>query len=440
MIRLHERTRRGLCRGLFLAVAVLPVLSVAAWAAVANWPGRSERWQRELSRHLGLAVQLDDAREPAPGVTLLSQLELRDPESGQPILSARALEFRTTGTSEQWIAFQPQWNARGLDAAASLIRRRLREQTLGLAPTLRIECRELTIESGDYAQTLVGVLGTFARTQHGAKNAWQFRLAGDDPQSPPVVVVIARERVATSSAAETAAAETTAVATTLEIHTAGRALPLAPLADWYPGLRRLGPTAEFRGRLAVTDISGQTQLTCAGELLDVDLNELVTAQFPHKFGGQATITLPEARLENGRLVSAKGTLVSRGGTIGRSLLRAAADHLGCQAASEPGETAAKPSAAPQYLRYDQLAIDFEITGGQLTLRAPAESGSPPSASAPRRPLIVRTQQSLLSEPLENPQPLVRMIQVLSATTHNTPTIPTTAAWLLTRLPADSPRR
>ncbi|MCH7728236.1 MAG: hypothetical protein IH991_17425 [Planctomycetes bacterium] len=63
----------------------------------------------------------------------------------------------------------------------------------------------------------------------------------------------------------------------------------------------------------------------SGDLRGVDLYQLVQEQFSHTFSGTASVHLVRAKIHNGRLVNAAGSLKSSGGTIGRRLLEAAAD-------------------------------------------------------------------------------------------------------------------
>ena len=48
MVRLHDITRRRICRAAFLTAAVVPTLAVIGWGAIEHRPGRVAAYERAL--------------------------------------------------------------------------------------------------------------------------------------------------------------------------------------------------------------------------------------------------------------------------------------------------------------------------------------------------------------------------------------------------------
>ncbi|HEY5314525.1 MAG TPA: hypothetical protein VIK18_18475, partial [Pirellulales bacterium] len=72
MFKLHETTRKRLCRAMFFALALVPTAAVLAWGVSRHLPGRAQRLADELSAQLALDIRLSDVSHPRPGVLLLT--------------------------------------------------------------------------------------------------------------------------------------------------------------------------------------------------------------------------------------------------------------------------------------------------------------------------------------------------------------------------------
>jgi hypothetical protein len=192
--------------------------------------------------------------------------------------------------------------------------------------------------------------------------------------------------------------ENETIVSRLDIQTANRQLPLAPLAELVPSLRRLGAQATFSGALWLEEADQQWRGELTGTLAHVDLDALVTEQFPHKLSGAATLRVEKAKLDAGRLVAASLSILAGPGVIENSLIDAAVEHAGMRRKS-----AMRP--ADRFIAYDQLAVAVDIAPDRMTLRGQCEGAE---AGA----LLVSLDAVLLLEPekpASNALGIVRML-------------------------------
>ncbi len=421
MFRLHENTRRRICRAAFFLLCVLPTAGVSVWCARRHLPGVAGAEARELQRELGLDVSLEGLRHLRPGGVLYEGLELSDPETGRLVLRCRVLEADWEQTTDGQgrrraslvlIASQPEIEAAAVDQLRELLGRMLRRRTGRPQMDVRLAAGQLTLRSAGGSQTLTELEGSIESFPDGTRSEASFRLAGiDTPQ--PIRIRVVRNR------------QTTPPASAFELDTGGGAVPCDLLAMGLPCLERFGPRSRFRGYIWVNQTGdGRTTAHWAGELagqvFDLDLDDLVTGHFPHKLSGTAQVTVHSARFRGDRLEEAAGTLTAGPGVISRSLIDAAVEQLGLARGAEP-------EAPGDLVPYGQLALAFLIDSRGLQLQGGC------SASAPGAILVDR-QGRLLSQPTLQPQPVVALVRMLvPASRHQVPATRQTD-WLIGLLP------
>src|SRR5204863_5790812 len=102
-----------------------------------------------------------------------------------------------------------------------------------------------------------------------------------------------------------------------------------------------------------------------GTFFGVDLDSLVSEQFPQVLSGKATVKIEKTVIEEGRLLAAAGSAeVQTGGRISRSLLAAAAEHLQLQNGA--------PSSGGDVVPYRRLAVGFRLDGSKLQFSGTAD--------------------------------------------------------------------
>ncbi len=358
---MSDRTRRLICRTLFLVGCVLPTLAVGAWSAASASASHRDECARQLSQSLGLRASIGGVSYPRPGVTLYSAVELADQETAAPIARMRFLEVGGGQGIVGIVASQAELDAAVLGQLWPLVKSQLTaagDRAMTDRAVVDLSAREVTLHLPTGSQTLVDVHGQIdgvAKT--GERSATiSFRLAGVDT-AEPIRLRAARKITAGH------------VATTVEIQTAGAAVPCWLLLGTLGIENHLGERAQFRGALWASETADGWDGELSGQLTNVDLDRAVTEQFPHQLSGRATVTIEKARFHAGRLEEATGSVTSGPGLIDAPFLAAAAEHLKLTRLDATAPTSAGAlAAADDPIQFDQFAMSFAIDSTSVTLR------------------------------------------------------------------------
>jgi len=357
-------------------------------------------------------------RHPRPGVVVYEGLQLADPETGQALLRCRLLEAAwgrpadakgPAAASLALVATEPEIEAAGLEPLAELVRRGLGRRASWSKLEVRLTAGEATLRSAEGPRKLTGVQGFLRPVPGGSYGEIGFRLAGVQT-TEPVRICIGRDH------------RTTPARTGLELYTGGGTLPCSLLGLGLPGLERLGPASGFRGYLWVNQKPEGWAYELTGQLADVDLESLMTGCSPHKLSGRAQVTVEVARLLQGRLQEAAGSVWAGPGLVSRSLLDASVESLGL-------ERGAEPRSPGNLIPYEQLALSFQIDSEGLRVR-----GLCPVPG--RGTVMVDHASRLLAEPEARGQPIPVGALVRTLVPAGGVQVPATRAsdWLMRALP------
>lgn len=384
MFALHEITRRRWCRVAFVLFCLVPTMSVVGWAI---WLGRPEYRQmvaNRLSQRLGFTVTLARVSTPHPELTLLEGVELADPETGRRLARARLVEVNGSGAATTVAISQPELDFSDWACWRGLVERELR-QPRGTGGQLQVTASELTLHMGHGEQTLTDLQCQVDTNPQGSQATCSFRLAGH--QMPePALVRIQRNR------------QTTPPSVGFEVQTGQAMLSAGLLSAVWPAASRLGEYCRFRGTLRASETAAGWDGELVGELVDVDLNELVSTHFPHKLNGRANLVLERLQFSAGQVAAASGTITAGPGLVGKSLVKAAIDGLGFVPA---GEFKTLGNAVP----YEQLAAAFSVDQHGLAIRGKCDE---PAAGT----LLRDRTGPLVLEPQRASQPMVNLLRVL----------------------------
>ncbi|HZZ28527.1 MAG TPA: hypothetical protein VFE46_11040 [Pirellulales bacterium] len=389
MLRLHDHTRRWICRALFLLFGALPASMVVGWCIYMNSPAAVSAVRAELQAALGLKVQLAQVSFPRPGCTRITDLQLTDPESGETVASMRQVEIQTTSLGKTIIASQPEMNVAAVAHWGTLIDRWLHRETDAPPFTLRLSAGELTLRWPEGAQTFPHCSIQFATSASGnCIQVWQ-QASGDFANA--VSPVLQWERTGKSGS----------MATHVTLCAQNTLLPAPMLAALLQRENRCGPRATFRGTVDVLETPDGWQAELTGHLENIDLHSLVSEQFPHQLGGTADLTIGHAVLHAGRLEEAAGSLHAGPGSISPSLLSAAANCLGLQ---RRGLENANSATAGNVIAYEELSTEFNLTALGLMLHGKCE----------KQPgvLLRSGEQALLTETNRGAIPVVALVKML----------------------------
>ncbi len=175
--------------------------------------------------------------------------------------------------------------------------------------------------------------------------------------------------------------------TSWELHTGDAPLPCSLAAPWIASAARLGADCSFKGMIWAESGVRDWNADLSGVFQRVQLEELVTSQFPHKLSGAGEITLTCARIHRGRVVDMAGNLQVLDGVVSRSLLEAARDELSL--------TLRDPLDDTPLLRFDRLALGFNLDSKGMTLAGQMQPENAVLVDA-RGPLLRDNGETLLT--------------------------------------------
>lgn len=358
MFPLHEKTQRLICRAGFFLFCLVPTVLVLCYVFVLNLPWHRRAHERELSQRLGLVATLESVSFPRPGTTLYRGLRLADPESGADVARIAALEIRHRAASWYLTATQPEIESQRAELLGRLLDERVLRGHSKNRPAIELSAAAMTIGSaGQESQTLTDVRLSLSAESDGPILRADYRVAGVEMKTA-ARVEIRRKR------------ERNTATTHLIWHTGDAALPCAVWAARFPWIKRLGTRCRFRGQAELTETNNSWHGEITGRLTGVDLDRVISDQFPHKLSGEATIDMEQAIAKDGKLQKLKGRLVAGPGVVGERLLGAAENELDWRTMKDE---AIEEVALHEY---SQLAFSFGIDADSMKLAGVCEQQPP----------------------------------------------------------------
>ena len=383
---MHETTRRYVCRWAFCAFCVLPTLLVVAWSVYRLTPADVRSREVQWSAWSGLGVTIGRVSYPRPGIMLLDDVQLADPKTAVPIVRIKRLQSARRDGALVLLAREPEILSSRIGRLWELLDERiLRGQTFK-GKTAELIAGRLTLHTARGPQTLIDVRGRIEPAPVGLEATLDFRLAGVDSEQPARLRVV-RDRQARPPL------------TRLEIHSGPTPLPCTLLSTQFAALGRLGARCWFDGSVWATRAADRWEADVTGRLRGIDLDRLVSDQFPHTLSGSAEIVLRRAHVRGGRLVRASGRLSAGSGHVSRSLLTSAAESLRLSISD-----GVRPRGQPS-LAYRQLALAFTVDEGGLSIRGQC-------AGAPAGTVLTDANGRLLGEPPSQPLPVAGLVRML----------------------------
>jgi hypothetical protein len=351
--RMHESSRKLLCRALVFCCAVLPTFATLAWVVWSQTPfnayWQAAHWQGRLEQQLGVDVRLETAVSLSPRLHRLRAMTWLHPETKS-----------TIGTADEvWVTTYDQGcqiEIKTLDLATDELATAiswLHDQLLCRAGTVAINSRitiaKLRLNYGD-------VFSEFQDVQLDWKTGEQ--------QS----VVILKAKPATVESVERIHVQVVRLhdrvepKTEWQIKSGGNPLHASLLSAVWTQAARLGINAAYVGDINAEISQRQSVWRIDGRVEQVSFDELTRA-LPQGLAGNGRIDSFRATVRNGQLVQASGELsIMGGGSLNRQWLVNAGRIFGLRLREElhgPG---------PTFVHFDQLhaIFDWDLTG--LVLR------------------------------------------------------------------------
>jgi hypothetical protein len=333
----RDRTRRLICRSMFLLFGVLPTGAVLAWSVVLNGDGHHHTICQQLAASLGCDVRADRVTHPRKESTLLEGFELVDPETKEVLFNSPRVEIRE-GAQLTISALQPELKFTKNRSCWSVIDRRLR---LG-APSqrsLQFEAKGAMIYWPEGKQ-----LVSDCSVEINADDEGNFAIAklnwGEQPSSEPVWLELRRIKSGDRPIS------------LFKLQTGAASLPCTLLAVALDQKNRFGVESMFRGTLTANETEAGWDATITDSVFaEVDLNVLANDYFPGNCTVRAEIQLGQAAIHRGRIAEVQGTLTTGPGTINQLRLDALEKSLVAWKAQ---------NISSEEIQFEQLAVEFKI--------------------------------------------------------------------------------
>lgn len=351
---MHERTQRAVARLMFVFCCAVPTLITLLCVLVTWTPWHHNRvlagLRTEISRELGMVVEIEDFRRPAPNVLHLYSVRLLDPETRHEVARVRELQWVQRSNETAILLHQPELQSSQLAGAWRLMHDRFLCRPEHAAVPTQISGNDLTIHSRTGSVTLRDVDAWVQSDSQGAEATIQCTPASALSEVP-LTITVRRDR-----------SEETPVTDWL-LDTQGTPLPCSAIAEYFPGLQSLGSEATFNGVVRWRHWFDRWTLDLSGSRFDQISLDRLFEQHSHRLSGVASLQLDRCRIEpHNRRSDVSGALRARNGLVGQSLLGSTREQLGFDVRL-PEEWGNAPGDIP----YDHLAIGFNINNSQLRL-------------------------------------------------------------------------
>ena len=341
--------RRRWSRLAFCLVCLIPTVIITGAVAVTHNPfymaARQAAWESQWSDRLGLTVKVQSL-EQRGGDWVIHGLELRDPETDHWVLRAASIEIAKTETAHVVLVNQSELCATLWPRVWAILHEHVLQRPYLTDRNVMISAATLTMRYERQAESLSGVRCELVGKVDSTEALFEFRMPGNVGGEPARFSVIRNRQLQPPT-------------TAWELHTGDAALPCSLAIPWIPSAARLGPNCTFAGMIWAEKGIGDWTADLSGIFRPVQLEQLVTSQFPHKLSGEGDLTLTRVCLHHGRIVELAGNLQARDGVVSRSLLTAARDELKLRLRDPLRDTS--------LLRYDQLAVGFTLSSTGMAL-------------------------------------------------------------------------
>jgi hypothetical protein len=373
----RDRTRRLICRSMFLLLGVLPTGAVLAWSAVLNGDRYHDAVCQQLAASLGYEVRADRVTHPRTESTLLEGFQIVDPETQDVLFSSRRIEIRED-EHLTITAVQPELRFTKNSWYWSVLERRLRLGAPNYRP-LKFHAEVGTISWPEGKQSIDDCAVEIKAVEESNMATANFHW-GEQQSPEPVQLQLQRSKSADR------------LVSIFKLQTGVTALPCTLLAAAFGQQNRLGAECKFQGKLQADEgESGWIATITDGTFTEVDLNALAIDYFPGHCAARAELQLSQAAIHQGRIIGAQGTLIAGRGTASRVQIDAIVDSVKLIPAR---------NIAPQEVSFDQLAIEFNIDAASTQILG--------TCGGPHAGIVLRSSHGpILGQP-QAPLPRTRM--------------------------------
>jgi hypothetical protein len=366
MFRLHETTRRRICRIAFLMLCVAPTFATAAWALHWHRPWRLRDESNRLGELLHVNASLDDWREPRPRQMRSAMVILASLASNKPLIELKNLTVHRRGDDSSITIADAEIEARRVKALGVQIA----EWMACLAgDELNVSINRLSVvtRAGIRPVAFRDVQIRVARQGEKVIKAQMSARVDSHGSAPPLIRIVWEQTDANAGGV-----------VRLTLDGGAASLPAWLFAEAVPSFGAFGPEAAFAGTIQAEYADELLSGIVRGRVEGIAIDGLLPTKSLHVAQGQANMTLDELRWTRKQIERMAGAVRVEHAKISRSLVAAANQRLYCPQAG-PGNVAARgETEAADLLALDALACRFHLDQRGLTLAGdlPAQPSLP----------------------------------------------------------------
>ncbi len=365
-------TRRRFCRVLFCTLCLLPTLLVGGAAVVvhtsAYQAAKTTHWRTLLAARLGLEVEVGQIDWSDTAELVVRNIELRDPESHVCLAHARSATIVHGDTGPIIRLGQPEVDFAHLPRLVEILHEHLLLRSVTTGASFQLAAPTLLLKMESRSESMLDLRFVLEVKDHGTEAFIEFQPASLESRD--------RERIGSSDdrSKEKKLLRLRLVrnrqldppATGWELHTGDADVPCSLVQPWLPQVEYFGTDCTFRGSIWSEQSVRGWEAEVAGVFRQLDLDSLVTRHFPHRLSGIAELALRRMVVHHGRMVEARGRLLSEGGVVSQTLIHAAEEHLALKRYS--------PESEAMLLSYDLLSLEFSLDKNGLVVAGAGDQG------------------------------------------------------------------
>lgn len=350
---MSRQTRIAICRTLFLAVCLLPLVGTISYAAWQRWTTDDSQASQRIVGRLGFDAEVQQLRHSRPGVTTAESCKLFDPETNKLVAHCDDVQI-TTGSGGCAIAIRSAYVPhQQIMSLWSALHDRLLRHSRDLNQPLIVAIDRIACRDQEGEVELGGFRLECHRTEHGSHAQVSFRPDDHEPHQRSVRISMLRDL------------RVDPPATRIDVQSPDKSLDCSLIAGSPRWLRQVGSAVRFQGHAWLESHNGTWQAELTGRIHGVQLDRVVDDRFPFELTGNAALDIEQAVFQRGRVVVLEGRLTAGPGVVSRQLL-AAQQVLGMRAAAN------RSTPDADVLEYDSLAMMFHLSSEGIMVRGLCE--------------------------------------------------------------------
>lgn len=312
------RSRQAILISCFVVLCIFPTFVSLCLAAWHNQPGQHAQYEAQLTSLLAVDCSIKKIEHESPGNTLFQEVLFHDLENGELLASVTSLRVTEKSDKLLVIADELQFSVSQLPRIKALVNRLIQDAKRFSNLDLEFQASQVTCDLITHRQTFALVSAHWNSTSQQTNLVAEFSLDAKQA-TEPIQFHVTRLRNEKSNPTWNIA-----------LDTKGISLPITYFLDPKISRQWLSNQANFSGAFKFSNASNVWKGSVQGELTSVDLNQLVTENFPHQLTGKTSIVLNKIMFESGKLKHGEIYFHADQGLIGTSLLTQCVHALGMQ--------------------------------------------------------------------------------------------------------------